>query len=406
MADIKVLILSSLYPNRINSNLGIFIHNQVRHLRDAGCSVKVISPIPFAPKGLWFNPKWKSYGEIPDHELIDGIDVFYPRYVQAPGAWFHGISCYTMYAGIAKIMRSAIKEFKPDILHAHRATPEGFAGLLIKNRYKIPLVCSLRGSDINVFPYRDKLTMALTKKVISNVQLISVSNTLRTVTESISVPSIPIRVVYNGCATDDFSSDRNVRKIRRGALGIADTDKVLIFVGNLIKTKGVFELLEAFISLSASRRDLYLIMVGKGAEQKKIRNIIESASLENRIILTGKVPHNEISSWLNAADLFVLPTYYEGLPNALLEAMSCGLPVIATRVGGIPEVIEDGRNGVLIEKQNTNALSRAIEYLINDGILAENMGIVGRQLLNDRFSWGHNAADMSRIYGEVINADN
>jgi teichuronic acid biosynthesis glycosyltransferase TuaC len=407
MRNLSVLLLSGLYPNVTNPYFGIFVHNQVRQLSKAGCCVKVISPVPLVPQLLQFKSKWKTYAKIPEATIIDGIEVIYPRYVRPPGAWFHGISCYTMYAGINKIVRPIIKEFRPDILHAHRATPEGFVGKLLSKKYGIPLVCSLRGSDINVFPYRDRLTMTLTRRVLSNGhRLISVSGTLKAAAESISSPQTPIRVIYNGCATSNISFDGSKRLAHRASLGISQNDKVLIFVGNLIKTKGVFELLDSFSRLSSSRPNLYLIIVGTGSEQNKIEKFIASAALDKRVFLTGAVPHSAVSGWLSVADIFVLPTYNEGLPNALLEAMACGLPAIATRAGGIPEVVEDGKSGILINSQDCNSLSTAIEYLLTHEAVAAEMGMAGKQAVEANFSWERNAAETIMIYKEVLGAEN
>jgi teichuronic acid biosynthesis glycosyltransferase TuaC len=403
MSNLKILVLSGLYPNESNPHFGIFVHNQARYLSKAGCHVKVISPTPLAPKLLQFRPKWKNYGEIPEAAVIDGIEVFYPRYVRPPGAWFHALSCYTMFAGIDRMVKFAIEEFRPNVLHAHRATPEGFVGQLIAKKFDIPLVCSLRGSDINVFPYRDRLTMSLTRKVLSSGhRLISVSGTLKAVAESISSPLKPIRVIYNGCTTDNFYFDGSWRHTRRATLGIDSEAKVLIFVGNLIKAKGVFELLSSFTKLASSRPNLYLIMVGTGSEQKKIENLIASATLDKRILLTGKVPHSEVSSLLSAADIFVFPTHNEGLPNALLEAMACGLPIVATRAGGIPEVVTDRKSGILINPQDCNSLSNTIEYLLDHEAVARQMGAAGKQYVEANFSWEHNARETIEIYREVL----
>jgi teichuronic acid biosynthesis glycosyltransferase TuaC len=406
MAAINVLLLSSLYPNEVNPHLGIFIHNQVRHLTKAGCHVKVMSPVPLAPKILQFRSKWKNYREIPESALIDGIKVYYPAYIRPPGAFFHALSCYTMYGSINKMVRHITGEFRPDILHAHRATPEGFVGQLIAKKYAIPLVCSLRGGDINVFPYRDRLTMSLTRRVLSNGhRVISVSGSLKAAAESISATLKPIRVIYNGCTTNDFYFDEGRRQRHRATLGISGEAKVLIFVGNLIKTKGVFELLKSFAKLASSHQNLYLIMVGTGSEQKKIENFIASATLEKRIFMTGGVPHGKVSGWLNAADIFVLPTYSEGLPNALLEAIACGLPVVATRAGGIPEVVEDGKSGILINPRDCDSLSAAIKYLLDNEAAADTMGIAGKQYVETNFSWERNAQETIKIYKEILDAE-
>ena len=118
--------------------------------------------------------------------------------------------------------------------------------------------------------------------------------------------------------------------------------------------------------------------------------------------MTGRLEHLEIPRYLNAGDIFVLPSHSEGLPNAILEAMACSLPVIATRVGGIPEAVEDGKSGILTEKKDTNSLARAMEYLIENGVAAKEMGVYGRKIMESRFSWKKNAQKIIEIYREII----
>jgi glycosyltransferase involved in cell wall biosynthesis len=245
----------------------------------------------------------------------------------------------------------------------------------------------------------------MTKKVLLNAdQIISVSHALKTAAEGIATGlSGKIKVVYNGCDLDNFTYNKKERQRRRAELGISEQGRAIIFIGNLIKTKGIYDLIAAFIKLSSTHHNLNLIIIGNGPEYSTIKNIISSSNhSEKKIHLLGNKPHNEVSHWLSASDIFVLPTYYEGLPNAVLEAMACGLPVIATKVGGIPEVIEEGRNGILIDKKDVESLIRAIVYLLKNQALAKNMGTQGRKMFESRFSWQKNAQKVIEIYKEVL----
>jgi glycosyltransferase involved in cell wall biosynthesis len=405
MDKIKVLVLSNMYPNQRNPGYGIFIHNQNKHLAKAGCRVKVVSPVPLAPKLLWFNRKWKDYGKLPKKELIDGIETIYPRYIQAPGEWFHSYSSFTIYAAVLNYMGSLIKEFKPDLIHAHAAVPSGYAALKLKRKYNLPLVCSLRGSDINVYPRRNKLAMHLTKEVISGAdQLVSVSNALRTAAADIATPKREIRVVYNGCDTGIFFADEYRGLQIRQTLRISTNDKVLIFVGSLSKNKGVYELIASFEELFSMYDDIHLLMVGEGPEHDNLSELIAAKGMTDRAHLVGKRSPAEIPEYLSASDFFVLPTYYEGLPNAVLEAMACGLPVIATCVGGIPEAVKDGRNGILIKRFDRASLTGAVKCLYEDKDLAKLMGSSSRMDIERSFSWKRNSEQLIGIYRGLIDA--
>jgi glycosyltransferase involved in cell wall biosynthesis len=245
--------------------------------------------------------------------------------------------------------------------------------------------------------------MQLTKKVISETdQIVSVSNALKTEAEKIVKHRNRISVVYNGCDVDTFVySDVDRISIRR-KIGISTNDKVIIFVGRILRSKGVYELINAFKALTDSYADLHLILIGNGPESATINAMAFSNGLRNKVHMTGSMPHSEISHWLSAADIFVLPSHNEGLPNVVLEAMACSLPVIATRVGGIPEAIEDGQSGVLIREKDPDSLIQAIHHLLSDEDLARKMGINGRRAVEQKFSWQKNAEEMLRIYREVI----
>lgn len=396
MEKIKVLVLSHMYPTN-SRDTGIFIHNQVKHLQKAGCHVKVISPVPYAPKCLWFNHKWKRYGNTQEYDTTDKNTVYFPRYIHIPGKLFHGLASYSMYWGIKKVFNSIMKEFKPQILHAHTATADGYVGLILSKRYNLPLICSLRGSDINIYPYRDRLTMFLTKKVISNAdQIVSVSHALKTTAETIAKPRRKIRVIYNGCDIQAFAFNEESRLEYRKKMGILPKEKVIIFIGWMSKSKGVFELIDSFIKLNSKYPDLRLIFVGGGQELLAIENIISSNNLNKKVHIIDRQPQNEIAKYFRAADIYVLPTYYEGLPSTVLEAMACGLPVVATNVGGIPEIVTE-ETGVLIPPKNVEKLTEGINSAISR---KWDRDIIRRRV--EGISWKGNADRTIKIYEELL----
>ena len=211
LARMKILVISNMYPRFLGGN---FVHEQIRHLMDRGCEAKVIVPVPYCPGILGGIERWKVYANIPHDADIDNVPVRYPRYLRLRGRRFHALSCYAQYAGIRNAARSIIQEFKPDLIHAHAATAAGYLGLLLKDKYNIPLVCSMRGSDINLYPRYGKNSMRLTKKVLAGAdRIVSVSNALKTAANTIAKPKKEIRVVYNGCDVNAFVRN-NADRIR------------------------------------------------------------------------------------------------------------------------------------------------------------------------------------------------
>ncbi len=407
MKEIRVLVLSHMYPKDKKSIFGIFIKRQLKSLIKQHCQIKVISPIPFVPKYFRSNPRRKEYSQIPKTISIEGIPVYCPRYICAPGSWFHGISCYTIYYGIIREVKKIIEEFQPHILHTFTITPDGYAGLMFKKKYKFPVICSLLGSDINLYPNYRPLTLNLTKKAISDMdQLISVSRALKFVAENIALPKREIEVVYMGCDINKFINNKESRKNIREKLVIFPKEIVLLFVGSLLKQKGIFDLVEAFNQVFKKYKNLRLIFVGKGFAYNEIVYRVNKLQLENKVCIVGEKSHDKIPDWLNVSDIFVFPSYNEGLPNAVIEAMACSKPVIATRVGGIPEAVRDGKSGILIERGDIKALSNAINYLIKNKQKRISMGNKGRQIIEEKFTWDRSSIILRKIYERVLLTQN
>ncbi|MDA8087543.1 MAG: glycosyltransferase, partial [Nitrospiraceae bacterium] len=243
----------------------------------------------------------------------------------------------------------------------------------------------------------------LTRKVIiESDRLVSVSAALKDTAGSIARPKKSIRVIYNGCDPDTFAGRPENRAYARRKLGIPETTSVLIFVGKISRDKGICELMESFRSVNRGNCGAHLLMVGSGPDVPVLQSMAASYGLLSNIHRTGDIPHGDIPDALNAADIFVLPSYHEGLPNAVLEAMACGLPVVATRAGGIPEAVEDGKSGILVPVGDHRQLANAIEYLLMNDSAAKRMGSRGRQIVETRFTWQVNSEKMSKLYREVM----
>ncbi len=384
---------------------GTFVHDQAKHLMKAGCELKVIVPRPYCPKIMTKIKRWSKYAGIPERDTIDGIGVHYPSYFRLPGKWFHAPSCYTEYLGLKNVADAIIKEFKPDVIHAHAATAAGVVGIMLKNKYSLPLVCSLHGSDINTYPYYGGLSMQLTKKVLGEADLlISVSSALKDAANSIAKTKNEIRVVYNASDDTIFFHRRDQRSRIRQEFGISEMDKALLFVGSVSRDKGVPELMDAFMRVHSDNPGLHLFIVGKGTDIATLSNVVASCRSQDTIHLIGEVPHDDIADFMSAADIFVLPSHSEGMPCVVLEAMACGLPVVATRVGGIPEAVEDGKSGILVPVKDTDSLTKAINFMDQNEYLAQQMGVRGRKIAKSKFSWGNNARKTIDIYKEAADA--
>lgn len=405
MTQRRVLVLTQMYPRKGSPMRGIFIHRQVKELVRLGCEVKVVCPVPYVPDLSVARRLQRKYGKTPLRDCIDGIEVLYPRYFRLPGQHFHPLAAIAMSrGGVAHAVTQLVGSWRPHLLHAHTATPAGFAATRIAQRHDLPVVLHLRGSDINVYPYRDPWTMRLTRYALRRADsIIAVSSDLAEKATAIAQPRHPIETVYAGCDLDLFQRDEKAGAAARQRLGIPIDCTAFVYVGNLLREKGAFDLLSAFCRLvRRSERCAHVLFVGDGEQRQQLESDASTYNLQDRTHFVGAVEQGDIPTLLSASDVFVLPSWHEGLPNALIEAMSCGLPAVATAVGGIPEVIEDGISGILVPRQAEEELLNALEHLLSDPGARERMGQSAREAVKQRFSWPKNAQQTMGIYEKVL----
>ncbi|MFB3885575.1 MAG: glycosyltransferase family 4 protein [Thermodesulfobacteriota bacterium] len=405
----KVLVISHMYPSSVDELRGLFIHHHLKALRSAGVDFKLLRPLPWSPKMLWsLKEKWRHYGEVPKKEWVEDIEVRKIQYIELPIRSYRPFSGVSIFCGLLPYVLKLRKSFKFNILHAHTITPDGHAAVLLKQVFRVPIVCTVRGSDLNQYPFSSKRMYKITRHILERADaVITVSNDLaRKVRQFVHSDGNEIKhplVIYNGVDSNVFYRYETSYRFRiRAGLGIPPDGEVLCFVGRCEKEKGVFELLHAFMNSCKYFRDTYLIMIGEGKDYPSFRNEIEKSKLIDRVFFVGAISQKSIPDYLNASDIFVLPSYAEGMANAVYEAMACGLPIITTNVGGMPEVISHGKEGLLSRPQDSRDLEACIIELLKDPGRSKEMGQRGRNKVKEEFSWEKNAREHLRVYEEVL----
>ncbi|MBA7597480.1 D-inositol-3-phosphate glycosyltransferase [subsurface metagenome] len=183
----------------------------------------------------------------------------------------------------------------------------------------------------------------------------------------------------------------------RDKFSIGD-NRLLLFVGRFVPLKNLPFLITTFRRVIEERKDIRLMLVGEGPLKNTIKGLVKKYQLEKYIIFTGRVPNDELPKYYSAADIFIMPSSYDNFPNSILEAMACELPIVATRVGGIPQQIQEGKNGLLIESNNIEEFKTAILKLINNDKLAQEIGRGNREMVKERYSWIESAQRLKKIY--------
>lgn len=352
----RVLILTRLFPNAKEPLWSPFNKQQFAALGKS-CDVEVWASIPWFPGAPLF-ARWSAAGrlaDVPARETIEGLPVRHPRYVYVPKIGHHASGA--LYAaslfGAARRQRGRI-----DVILGSWAFPDGVAAVALGRLLGVPAVIKVHGSDMNVLAKQAGPARNLRWALPRAARVVAVSRPLADAVASFGVPRDRIDLVPNGVDSELFRpSDRGEA---RAALGYAgDARKWLVYVGRVEQAKGIGDLLEAFSRLAARRRDLRLAIVGDGAARAACTSA--AARLGEQLIVAGPRPLEEIPRWMAAADVVTLPSWAEGTPNVLLEAIACGRRCVATRVGGIPDVITDSAFGELVAARAPEELAAALE---------------------------------------------
>ncbi|MFH1005895.1 MAG: glycosyltransferase family 4 protein [Candidatus Latescibacterota bacterium] len=353
----KILITSHLFPNRACPMGGSFVWEQVRFLQKWE-TMEVIAPVPWFPRVRGFG-RWGRFRDIPQRERIDGISVYHPRYITFPKKWlFSWVGFFYSWM----LFRNA-RKLDFDLVHAHVAYPDGFGAVLFGRIVGVPVLITAHGSEIHSYTKRSRLWKALTAWALCRAdRTIAVSRSLKEEIVALGVDSSKVSVIHNGVDTQCF---RPLLEVEAG-IGQEKRAKRILYLGRLLHTKGIGVLLEAMSLLLERGVSCELVLVGANAKQSEDRSFFSMAECLGRrdvVHFEETVPHAEIPRWLATADVFVLPSFSEGFPLSVIEALACGKPVVSTRCGGPEESVSE-EVGILVPPGDSQALADAIGYIL------------------------------------------
>ena len=354
----RVLIITKIFPNSVEPLSAPFNRQQFSALSRL-CEVEVLGTIPWFPGASAFG-RWSTAGRlsrVPAEERVDGLRVRHPRVAFLPKVG-HAIAGPLYAASLATTILPY--RGRVDVVLGAWAYPDGFAAVAIAEMLGVPAVIKLHGSDINVVGRmagpRRRLAWALPRAS----RIVAVSRPLAERAVELGAVRERIDVVPNGIDREAFHP-RDRSEARR-ALGLSHDLPVVLYVGHLSPEKGAHDLLHAVHALGPSSRAT-LVMVGDGAGASACRALAEKLGVAARFV--GAQPHEIIPIWLAACDVLALPSWNEGMPNVVLEALASGRPVVATKVGGIPDVVK-GASGVLVPPRDVAALSDALARTLSE----------------------------------------
>jgi len=396
---LRVLAISGNFPHRDDPACGIFAARQFAEMKRQGADVTVMVPVARAPK---FILKLGMYRQFRRREFIEyeGLDIVEDSFLRLPGKYSLFFDGFSAYLTIRNEIRRRHKQKPYSVIYARGFWLEADVGIRLGRLLGIPVVGAGIGSDVNVRPDRGRLFHGFFRRIARKLDMTMATGS--GVAKKIEAVNGNHTEVMGGVVElDKFVPTKNKSAVRR-ELGLPEDRKIILFVGHIIKSKGVYELLDAFEAICGRFPQAMLYMCGEGDERGPLMEAVKRRGLAGRVEMPGNILPDMVPKYMQAADVFALPSYNEGMPNVLMEAMACGLPVIATNVGGIPAAVGDGNAAILIEPGNADEIEKTLIRLIEDAQFSQRISVVARKKAEACFGVKQNTRKVVRCLEKAI----
>jgi len=356
----KVLTLTTVYPTEIEPELGVFVRMRVQHMA-ASTELKVLSPAPiinYRRRLLNFRRR------VPARRWDGAIEVISPRWFYPPGGG--ALNALFLFVQVLWPAVRLRRSFPFQVIDAHFAHPEGVAAALVAMLLRRPFTVTLRGSEHLHGHYwlrRKWMGWALRRAG----RVIAVAEKLRQYAIELGVDPSRAVTIPNGIDTDTFHAHDRERS--RAEYGTAKETRLVVSAGHLIELKGHHRIVRAVRKLADDGIDVELLIAGGRGRaddyEPALRREIAELGLENRVRMLGHLDRVALAKLLSAADVFCLASAREGWPNVIHEAQACGTPVVATNVGGVPEMIPSENLGLVVPPNDPAALHAALKQALS-----------------------------------------
>ena len=355
MSKPRIAVVTSYFPTREEPYRGHSAYQTLLHMT-AWATLKVFCPLPVYPRWYGWGSRSFRYRRMDLDYSPPDIPAQYFAYTTLPLLTrpINGHLCL-------RAVEDAVALFRPDLILNFWLYPDGLASVLLGQRLGVPVVVEALGSDL--LRIGDPCTLFWTGRVLRGAaRVLAVSEHLRRQAVAFGAHDSKTHVIRNAYDKRIFApADRTMV---RAALGLGQEEEVVLYAGSLVRSKGLLELWEAFAELARRRAKWRLVLVGEGPLGGPLQAMARSAGLEERLRLAGQCSTEEVARWLAAANVFCLPSYSEGMPNVVIEAIACWRPVVACNVGGVGELVNT-ENGILVAPREVSALSTALEQAMS-----------------------------------------
>lgn len=392
----KIAFITFEYPPFVQGGAGTYVKNITRELARLKNEVHVITP---------HSRQCMNY-EVKDGVFIHRVDFVDKPLLRAPSYWLN----------LRKELRKVEQEIGSfDIIHGNATSDFGLSKGFTKGTPRVITIHHLAKDVVDILRpsafarIKDLggetgITPLIETKCIQRAdRIIAISEYTKAKLASIYGVSLDkILVIYNGWEEKNFAFSKKAKDEVKDKYNISKDNPILLFVGRVDdKRKGLDILLQAF-KIVLSRMDAILVVAGSG-NQKPYKDLSSGLSIANRVVFTGFVDDGTLQKLYSMCDVYVCPSRLEGFGLTLLDAMAAGKPVVATNVGGIPEIAEPGQNGILVQSNNENELALAITQLLGDSSNAKTMGENNRKKVQMHYSWEMAAHKTAAVYAKLAN---
>jgi len=392
----RLIVFSSLFPSSAQPTAGLFIRERMFRV-GRQLPLVVVSPRPWFPgQGLirLFRPHYRPMPARQEDQA--GFEVHYPRFLAIPGL-FRGLDSLFMALGSYFTLRR-LKARGHNLIDAHFAYPDGHAAIKLGRWLGLPVTVTLRGTEMP--QSRNPALVPKLREVFRDAnKVITVSDSLRRLALSLGLSEERGQVVGNGVDADRFAPVP--RQEARTRHNLPENAQVLITVGGLVERKGFHRVIACLPELLKSHPDLHYLVVGgpcpEGDMTQALKDQAADLGLADRVHFLGSIRPDDLKWPLSAADVFVLSTRNEGWANVILEAMACGLPVVASDVGGNSEVVCRPELGEIVPFDDHPALTHALDRALARAWDAHLL----RAYAEDN-SWDHRVEALTRIFTRTL----
>ena len=387
MFEQKLLIITNNFPNADNSYVAdIFVKEQIKYLKNHFQAVYVISPVAHGMERLR-KTTYRDY-------QYDNVKIFFPRYFNIPFFYNHLRSLWVSLEtkAILKLINKEGIGF--DLIHAHFTWPSGAVAVELKNSYNVPVIITSHTNNTLYKELKRKNSYYINTWKKSDA-IIRVAKKDIPLFINSGVNSNKIYHVVNGYDPDKYFLIPKEKA--REMLNLPQNIKLILNISRLYNVKGQKYLIEAMANITKSRKDCICYIGGNGPEKEKLKNQINELGIQEYVHLMGFIPDDKMCLWMNACDVFVLPSLNETNPTVMFECLGCRTPFVGTNVGGVPEIIVSEDYGLLSEPADSKKLAENILLALgkewDDGKMKE---------YAEQFTWDEISKALVEIYSTLI----